>query len=198
MELDANAKICKKALFLPSFVIDLQNLKIVMAFPIDRSLLQGSLQVPSHTLLNTWNQQVIEPKLPFFCLLCKHMTQCLKKKPGSPTEQVSADATHVQDNAPKFCTMEQDVNKPFTLALSVPCDVEMSAVFSPVTIEANIFPVNLDYETMHTTIFDEIASMTCTAMAPISRLPLSFKMQFISLLKTVANKMLLVWSFSVS
>ena len=43
-----------------------------------------------------------------------------KSKPGSPTKPVSTDITPVQDNTSKSPTMDQEMNKPFTLALSVP------------------------------------------------------------------------------
>ena len=43
---------------LASFVIDLCNLNWWPPFPIERSSLWGLTQIPSHILLNTWNQQI--------------------------------------------------------------------------------------------------------------------------------------------
>ena len=76
------------------------------------------MEVSSHALLNSWNQQVVEPKLPFLCLVHKHMMKHHKKKPGSLTGLVSANVTHVQDNAFESQARDQEMNKLFSLALS--------------------------------------------------------------------------------
>ena len=62
--------------------------------------------------------------------------------------------------------MEQDINKPFSLVLSVSCNAELSVAFSPMVIEAGIFPVDHDNETMHATIVDKLTNMMCNAMTP--------------------------------
>ena len=121
---------------------------------------------PSHTLLNTWNQQVIETKLPFFCLSHVHMVKCSKSKPGSPTKPVSTNINRVQDNASKSPMMDREMNKPFTLVPSVPCNKELSAAFPHVTIVTSIFPVDCDNEAMHTFIVNQIVNMKCDAMKP--------------------------------
>ena len=56
------------------------------------------------------------------------------------------------------------MNKPFALALSVPCNEGSSAIFSCVTIETGVFPVNRDDAAMHTFIVDKITDMTCDAV----------------------------------
>ena len=58
------------------------------------------------------------------------------------------------------------MNKPFTLVITVPNDEEMSAVFSPVTVETAVFPVDRDNETLHTFIVNKITDMTTDAMKP--------------------------------
>ena len=88
--------------------------------------------------------------------------KCLKKKPGPPTGLVSTDTARVQDNASKFQTTDQEMNKPFSLALSVPHDAEMSATFPCMTIEADVFPFDCDNKTMHATVADKITDMLCT------------------------------------
>ena len=95
-----------------------------------------------------------------------HIAKRSKSKPGSPTEPVSSDATRVQDDASKSHTMEQDINKPFLLVLSVPHNAKLSAASPPMVIEASIFPVNHDNKTMHVTIVDELTNMMCNAMDP--------------------------------
>ena len=115
--------------------------KMVTTFLIERSLLWGLTQVLSYAPLNTWNQQVIEPKLPFLSFFHWHMTKCLKKKPGSPTELVPTNATCVQDNVSKSWVTDQEMNKPFTLALLVPHDVETSAFSLMWWLELTISPL---------------------------------------------------------
>ena len=119
------------------------------------------MQITEHSEPKTHQAQTV-----FSLLFHEHMTKCLKKKPGSPTEPVSANAACVQNNVPESHATEQDVNKPFTLVLSVPCDKEMFTVFPDVTIEADIFPVDRDNDTMHTNIGNEITNITCNAMHP--------------------------------
>ena len=58
------------------------------------------------------------------------------------------------------------MNKPFALVTSVPHDEELSAVFSPVTVETAVFPVNRDNEAPHTFIVDKITDMTSDALKP--------------------------------
>ena len=59
------------------------------------------------------------------------------------------------------------MNKPFTLVLSVPHDEELSAIFSPVTIETAVFPVDRDNDALHTFIVNKITDMTSEAMKPL-------------------------------
>ena len=118
-------------------------------------------------MLNTRNQQVIEPKLPFLCLSCVHMTKRSMSKPGSPAKPISTEAARVQENAFESHTMEQDMNKPFLLALSVSRNAELSAAFlPPMVIEAGIFRGNRDNEIVHTTIVNKLTDVTCNAMDP--------------------------------
>ena len=56
------------------------------------------------------------------------------------------------------------MNKPFTLALSVPHDVELSAVFPPIVVGTRIFPVDRDNDGTHTFIVNKITDMTSDAM----------------------------------
>ena len=77
-----------------------------------------------------------------------------RSKPGSPAEPVSTKITLVQDNAPKSPTTDQEMNKPITLVLSVPCDKGLSAAFPRATIETGIFPVDRDNK-VHTFIVDK-------------------------------------------
>ena len=92
------------------------------------------------------------------------MAKRSKSKPGSPTEQVPTGITCVQDNASESPVMDQEMNKPFMLALSVPHDKDMSAAFPCTMIEASIFPVDRDDKAMHTFIVNKITDMTCDAM----------------------------------
>ena len=62
--------------------------------------------------------------------------------------------------------MEQDMNEPFSLALSVPRNTELSVAFSPMVIEAGIFPINSNNKTMHATIVTELTNMMCNAINP--------------------------------
>ena len=56
------------------------------------------------------------------------MEKHFKSEPGSPTEPVSTNVTRVQNNVPQPPITDQEMNKPFALALSVPYDGELSAV----------------------------------------------------------------------
>ena len=90
-----------------------------------------------------------------------------KNKPGSPTEPASTDVTQVQqENEPHPTMATREMNKPFTLVITVPNDEEMSAFFSPVTVETAAFPVDRDNETLHTFIVNKITDMTTDAMKP--------------------------------
>ena len=92
------------------------------------------------------------------------MAKCSKSKPGSPTEQVPTGDTCVQDNASKSPTMDQEMNEPFMLVLSVTHNKEMSASFPCITIEIGMFPVDRDNKAMHAFIVDKITDMMCDAM----------------------------------
>ena len=92
------------------------------------------------------------------------MVKHSKSKPGSPTEPVSTNVTRVQDNTSETSMTDQEMNKPFTLVLSVPHDEGISAVFPHVMIETSIFPVDRENDTMHAFIVDKITDMTCEAM----------------------------------
>ena len=92
------------------------------------------------------------------------MAKPSKSKPGSPSEPVSTDVTRVQDNVSKPPMTEQELNKPFTLVLSVPHDKGSTAAFPPITIKTGIFPVDRDNDAMHAFIVDKITNMTCNAM----------------------------------
>ena len=92
------------------------------------------------------------------------MVKRAKSKPGSPTELVSTNVTRVQDNASESPMMDQEMNKPFALVLSVPHNSDLSAIFPCVTIETGIFPVDRDDDAMHTLIVDKITDMTCKTM----------------------------------
>ena len=87
-----------------------------------------------------------------------------KNKPGSPTEPASTNVTHVQDNEPQPPMMTREMNKPFTLAISVPHDEELSAVFSPVAVETAVFPVDRDNKAPHAFIVNKITDMTSDAL----------------------------------
>ena len=93
-----------------------------------------------------------------------HMVKHSKSKPGSPTEPVSTDITHVQDNIFKPPMTEQELNKPFTLVLSVPHYKGLTAIFHCITIETGVFPVDRDNDAMHAFIVDKITNITCDAM----------------------------------
>ena len=84
------------------------------------------------------------------------MTKRSKNKPGSPTELVSTDVICVQDDASKSPATNQEMNKPFTLVLSVSRNEGSSAVFPCMTIETGIFPVDHDNDAMNTFIVDKI------------------------------------------
>ena len=90
-----------------------------------------------------------------------------KNKPGSPTEPASANVTQVQqENEPHPTITNREMNKPFTLVITIPNDAEMCAVFSPATVETAVFPVDRDNETLHTFIVHKITDMTTDAMKP--------------------------------
>ena len=109
-------------------------------------------------------QQVIEPKPPFLCLSCVHMAKRSKSKPGSPAEPVSTNVTRVQESTPQPPMTNREMNKPFTLASSVPHDEELSAVFSPIAVETAVFPVDRDNKALHTFIVSKITDMTSDTM----------------------------------
>ena len=92
------------------------------------------------------------------------MVKHSKSKPGSPTEPVSTNNARVQDNISKPPMMEQELNKPFTLVLSVPHDKGITAVFPCITIKTGVFLVDCDNDAMHAFIVDKITDMTCDAM----------------------------------
>ena len=92
------------------------------------------------------------------------MTKRSKNKPGSPTEPVSTDVVCVPDDASKSPMTNQEMNKPFMLVLSDPCNEGLSVIFPCVTIETGIFPVDCDDDAVHTFIVDKITDMTCDAM----------------------------------
>ena len=92
------------------------------------------------------------------------MAKRSKNKPGSRTEPVSINVTRAQDNVSKTPMMDQEMNKPLTLVLSVPHDEGVSVVFPCATIETGIFPVDCDNDTMHMFIVNKITNMTCEAM----------------------------------
>ena len=83
-----------------------------------------------------------------------------------PIEPVSTNVTHVQDDLSESPTMDQEMNKPFMLASSVPCNKELSAAFPCTTIETSIFPTDRDDEAICTFIVNWITDMTCDAMKP--------------------------------
>ena len=122
---------------------------------------------PSDTLLYCSVLTGYEPKLPFLCLIHVHMKKRLKSKPGSPTEPASTTVPQVrQDDEPHPTMANREMNKPFTLVITIPHDAEMSAVFSPLAVETAVFPVDRDNETLHTFIVDKITDMTTNAMKP--------------------------------
>ena len=92
------------------------------------------------------------------------MAKHSRSKPGSPTEPVSTDVAHVQDNMSQPTMTEQELNKPFTLVLSIPHDKGLTAVFPRVVIKTGIFPVDCENNTMHAFIVNKITDMTCDAM----------------------------------
>ena len=62
--------------------------------------------------------------------------------------------------------MNREMNKPFTLTIVIPHDAEMTAVFSPCTVETAVFPVDRDNDLLHTFIVNKITDMTADAMKP--------------------------------
>ena len=60
--------------------------------------------------------------------------------------------------------MDQEMNKPFALAPSVPHDTDLSAVFPPIVVETGIFRVDRDDDAMHTFIVNKITDMACDAV----------------------------------
>ena len=117
------------------------------------------------------------------------MTKRSKNKPGSPTEPVSTDVVHVQDDTSESPVMSQEMNKPFMLVLSVPHNEGLSAVFPCAAIETSIFPVNHDNDAVHTFIVDKITDMTCDAMKTHFKVKARFKMASIGLLKAITSAM---------
>ena len=110
------------------------------------------------------------------------MTKRSKNKPGSPTEPVSTDVVCVPDDASKSPMTNQEMNKPFMLVLSDPCNEGLSVIFPCVTIETGIFPVDCDDDAVHTFIVDKITDMTCDARS---------KTALVGLLKAITSAMLL-------
>ena len=92
------------------------------------------------------------------------MAKLSKRKPCSPTEPVSTDVNHVQENVSQPPMMEQELNKPFALVSSVPHDKGLTAVFPHVAIKTGVFPVDPENNTMHAFIVNKITDMTCDAM----------------------------------
>ena len=87
-----------------------------------------------------------------------------KSKPDSPAEPVSVNVTRVEDKISESPTMDQEMNKPFMLVLSVSRNEALSAVFPHAMIETGVFPMNHDDEAMHAFIVNKMTNMTCDAM----------------------------------
>ena len=95
------------------------------------------------------------------------MGKRLKNKPDSPTESASATVPQArQEDEPHPVMMNREMNKPFTLTIVIPHDAEMTAVFSPCTVETAVFPVDRDNDLLHTFIVNKITDMTADAMKP--------------------------------
>ena len=122
------------------------------------------MQVPEPCTAEHLELTGCEPKPPFLCLSYVHMAKHFKSKPGSPTEPVSTNIACVQDDASKPPMTEQELNKPFTLVLSIPHDKGLTAVFPRITIKTGVFPVDRENDAMHVFIVDKITDMTCDAM----------------------------------
>ena len=60
--------------------------------------------------------------------------------------------------------MDQEMNKPFMLVLSVSRNEALSAVFPHAMIETGVFPMDHDNEAMHAFIVNKMTNMTCDAM----------------------------------
>ena len=105
---------------------------------------------PSDTLLYCSVLTGYEPKLPFLCSIYVYMGKRLKNKPDSPTESASTTVPQArQEDEPHPIMMHREMNKPFTLTIVIPHDAEMTAVFSPCTVETAVFPVDRDNDLLH-------------------------------------------------